>query len=83
MCLTWVVLLRPWTLTPPSALVGAVKVTPGHDHADFLLAQRHSLPRLSVIGGDGRLTAACGAWLQVCPHLEETSCDRLTAPLVS
>uniref|UniRef100_A0A8C7IRB3 Valine--tRNA ligase, mitochondrial n=1 Tax=Oncorhynchus kisutch TaxID=8019 RepID=A0A8C7IRB3_ONCKI len=31
---------------------GAVKVTPAHDHTDFLLSQRHSLPRLTVIGGD-------------------------------
>ncbi|XP_042562919.1 valine--tRNA ligase, mitochondrial-like, partial [Clupea harengus] len=27
---------------------GAVKITPAHDHADFLLSQRHELPRLTV-----------------------------------
>ncbi|XP_067111873.1 valine--tRNA ligase, mitochondrial [Osmerus mordax] len=43
---------------------GAVKVTPAHDHADFLLAQRHSLPRLIVIEGDGTMTPLCGPWLQ-------------------
>ncbi|KAJ8273801.1 hypothetical protein GJAV_G00105680 [Gymnothorax javanicus] len=43
---------------------GAVKVTPAHDHTDFLLSQRHSLPRLTVIGGDGRMTALCGQWLE-------------------
>lgn len=43
---------------------GAVKVTPAHDHTDFLLSQRHSLPRLTVIGGDGNMTTACGQWLQ-------------------
>ncbi|XP_035771876.1 LOW QUALITY PROTEIN: valine--tRNA ligase, mitochondrial-like, partial [Neolamprologus brichardi] len=36
---------------------GAVKVTPAHDHADFVLSQRHSLPRLTVIAGDGTMTA--------------------------
>ncbi|XP_045914293.1 valine--tRNA ligase, mitochondrial isoform X3 [Micropterus dolomieu] len=43
---------------------GAVKVTPSHDHTDFLLSQRHSLPRLTVIGGDGTMTPACGQWLE-------------------
>ncbi|KAI1902449.1 hypothetical protein AGOR_G00044870 [Albula goreensis] len=43
---------------------GAVKVTPAHDHTDFLLSQRHSLPRLTVIGGDGTMTALCGPWLE-------------------
>lgn len=44
---------------------GAVKVTPAHDHTDFQVSQRHSLPRLTVIGGDGAMTAQCGDWLQV------------------
>ncbi|KAG8004963.1 Valine--tRNA ligase [Nibea albiflora] len=43
---------------------GAVKVTPAHDHTDFLLSQRHSLPRLTVIGGDGTMTHPCGRWLE-------------------
>uniref|UniRef100_A0A9J7YGV6 Valine--tRNA ligase, mitochondrial n=1 Tax=Cyprinus carpio carpio TaxID=630221 RepID=A0A9J7YGV6_CYPCA len=43
---------------------GAVKVTPAHDHTDFLLSQRHSLPRLTVIGGDGTMTSDCGQWLE-------------------
>ncbi|XP_061110480.1 valine--tRNA ligase, mitochondrial isoform X2 [Conger conger] len=43
---------------------GAVKVTPAHDHTDFLLSQKHSLPRVTVIGGDGRMTALCGQWLE-------------------
>ncbi|TNN27794.1 Valine--tRNA ligase, mitochondrial [Liparis tanakae] len=44
---------------------GAVKVTPAHDHTDFLLSQKHALPRLTVIGGDGTMTPPCGQWLQV------------------
>uniref|UniRef100_A0A8C2WSI2 Valine--tRNA ligase, mitochondrial n=1 Tax=Cyclopterus lumpus TaxID=8103 RepID=A0A8C2WSI2_CYCLU len=43
---------------------GAVKVTPAHDHTDFLLSQRHALPRLTVIGGDGTMTPPCGQWLE-------------------
>ncbi|KAJ0055151.1 hypothetical protein NL108_011177, partial [Boleophthalmus pectinirostris] len=43
---------------------GAVKVTPAHDHSDFLLSQRHSLPRVTVIGEDGTMTPPCGDWLQ-------------------
>ncbi|XP_066529693.1 valine--tRNA ligase, mitochondrial [Hoplias malabaricus] len=43
---------------------GAVKLTPAHDYTDFLLSQRHALPRLSVIGGDGAMTSLCGSWLQ-------------------
>ncbi|KAA0710630.1 Valine--tRNA ligase, mitochondrial [Triplophysa tibetana] len=43
---------------------GAVKVTPAHDHTDFLLSQRHALPRLTVIGGDGTMTSLCGQWLE-------------------
>ncbi|XP_056153882.1 valine--tRNA ligase, mitochondrial [Lampris incognitus] len=43
---------------------GAVKVTPAHDHTDLVLSQRHSLPRLSVIRGDGTMSAVCGRWLE-------------------
>lgn len=43
---------------------GAVKVTPAHDHTDFLLSQRHSLPRVTVIAGDGTMTPSCGQWLE-------------------
>ncbi|KAG7499911.1 valine-tRNA ligase, mitochondrial [Solea senegalensis] len=43
---------------------GAVKVTPAHDHTDFLLSQRHSLPHLTVIRGDGTMAPSCGQWLE-------------------
>lgn len=48
-----------------SCFTGAVKVTPAHDHTDFLLSQRHSLPRLTVIEGDGTMMPVCGPWLEV------------------
>ncbi len=40
---------------------GAVKVTPAHDPNDFLAGERHQLPRVSVIGPDGRMTHDAGA----------------------
>ncbi|XP_042362406.1 valine--tRNA ligase, mitochondrial [Plectropomus leopardus] len=43
---------------------GAVKLTPAHDHTDFQLAHKHSLPSLTVIGGDGTMTPSCGQWLE-------------------
>ncbi|XP_067467813.1 valine--tRNA ligase, mitochondrial [Thunnus thynnus] len=52
------------TLVDMELGTGAVKVTPAHDHTDFLLSQRHSLPRLTVIGGDGMMTPLCGHWLE-------------------
>ncbi|KAM4539406.1 valine--tRNA ligase, mitochondrial isoform 2-T2 [Odontesthes bonariensis] len=52
------------TLVDMELGTGAVKVTPAHDHTDFLLSQRHSLPRLSVIGENGAMTPSCGKWLE-------------------
>lgn len=43
---------------------GAVKVTPAHDHTDFLLSQRHSLSHVTVIREDGTMTPPCGDWLE-------------------
>ncbi len=41
---------------------GALKVTPGHDPVDFEIGQRHALPTHTVIGFDGKMTAAAGAY---------------------
>ncbi len=41
---------------------GVVKVTPGHDPADFEAGRRHDLPILRVIGDDGRMTAEAGRY---------------------
>ena len=41
---------------------GALKVTPGHDPVDFEIGQRHGLETLTVIGFDGRMTEAAGAY---------------------
>ncbi len=40
----------------PTFGTGAVKVTPAHDPTDFEIGERHDLPRIKVIGSDGKLT---------------------------
>lgn len=35
---------------------GAVKVTPAHDPLDYEIGERHALPRLTVIGFDGKMS---------------------------
>ena len=39
---------------------GALKITPGHDPNDFEIGRAHGLEEISVIGEDGRMTAAAG-----------------------
>jgi valyl-tRNA synthetase len=39
---------------------GALKVTPGHDPADFEIGRDHGLPELTVIDLDGRMNAEAG-----------------------
>jgi len=39
---------------------GALKVTPGHDPADFEIGREHALPELTVIGPDGRMSEEAG-----------------------
>ncbi len=39
---------------------GALKITPGHDPNDFEIGRKHGLEEVSVIGEDGRMTAAAG-----------------------
>ncbi len=42
----------------PEFGTGALKITPGHDPADFEIGRRHGLEEVSVIGEDGRITDA-------------------------
>jgi valyl-tRNA synthetase len=44
----------------PEFGTGALKVTPGHDPADFEIGRTHGLPELVVIGLDGRMNADAG-----------------------
>src|SRR3954466_10370084 len=44
----------------PEFGTGALKITPGHDPNDFDIGRRHGLEEVTVIGEDGRMTAAAG-----------------------
>ncbi len=44
----------------PEFGTGALKITPGHDPNDFEIGRAHGLDEVSVIGEDGRMTAAAG-----------------------
>jgi valyl-tRNA synthetase len=46
----------------PKFGTGVIKVTPGHDPVDFEIGRRHNLPVKTVIGFDGRMTAAAGRY---------------------
>jgi valyl-tRNA synthetase len=50
------------TIVDPEFGTGAVKVTPAHDPNDFELGKRHSLAEVDIMGEDGTLTAAAGAY---------------------
>lgn len=39
---------------------GAVKITPAHDFDDFEVGERHNLPRIQVIGFDGKMLEMAG-----------------------
>lgn len=39
---------------------GAVKITPAHDFDDFEVGERHDLPRVQVIGEDGKMLPSAG-----------------------
>ncbi|MGN1359466.1 MAG: class I tRNA ligase family protein, partial [Kiritimatiellia bacterium] len=41
---------------------GVVKITPAHDPNDFQVAQRHNLPILNVMNGDGTMNEAAGRY---------------------
>ncbi len=46
----------------PEFGTGAVKVTPAHDPNDYEAGKRNSLEQVQVIGFDGRMTPAAGAY---------------------
>jgi valyl-tRNA synthetase len=49
-------------MADPKFGTGVVKITPAHDPNDFEAGKRHGLPSVKVIGEDGRMTAAAGAF---------------------
>ena len=42
---------------------GALKITPGHDPADYEIGRRHGLPVISVLGQDATMTEAAGPYV--------------------
>ncbi|HOK46902.1 MAG TPA: valine--tRNA ligase, partial [Bryobacteraceae bacterium] len=46
----------------PQFGTGVVKVTPAHDLNDFEAGRRHDLPKIQVIDGTARMTAAAGPY---------------------
>lgn len=42
---------------------GCLKVTPAHDHNDYLLGQRHGLPSLNIFNEDGTIHEAGGRYV--------------------
>lgn len=45
----------------PNFGTGVVKITPFHDPNDFEVGNRHNLPKIQVIGFDGKMTENAGA----------------------
>jgi valyl-tRNA synthetase len=54
----------------PEFGTGALKITPGHDPDDFEIGRRHELEEITVIGEDGRMTAAAGERFEGLPAAE-------------
>ncbi len=46
----------------PEFGTGCLKITPGHDPADFEIGRRHGLPEITVIGENGRMTEEAGSY---------------------
>ncbi len=46
----------------PEFGTGAVKITPGHDFSDFMVAQRHDLPRMNVMNEDATMNEEAGRY---------------------
>lgn len=41
-------------------VLGAVKITPAHDHNDYECGKRHNLEFINIMKDDGSLNDACG-----------------------
>ena len=44
----------------PSFGTGALKITPAHDPIDFEVGERHNLPKINILNGDGTLNEEAG-----------------------
>lgn len=41
-------------------MLGAVKITPAHDHNDYDIGRRHNLPLITIIDEEGKICGDCG-----------------------
>lgn len=48
---------------------GVLKISPGHDHNDYLLARKLGLPILNVMNKDGTLNDVAGLYRYWCEYL--------------
>lgn len=48
---------------------GVLKISPGHDHNDYLLARKIGLPILNVMNKDGTLNEVAGLYWYVSEYL--------------
>ncbi|GHS97991.1 valine--tRNA ligase [Synergistales bacterium] len=64
-------------MVDPEFGTGCVKITPAHDPNDFLVGQRHNLPQLQVIDGEGFMNEAAGKYkgMSILEAREEASKD--------
>lgn len=46
----------------PTFGTGAVKITPAHDHNDYLMGQRHNLSMINIMTGDGKINENGGPY---------------------
>ncbi len=46
----------------PSFGTGALKVTPAHDPNDFLIAERHNLPKINILTSDAKMSSEVGKY---------------------
>jgi valyl-tRNA synthetase len=46
----------------PTFGTGAVKITPAHDHNDYIMGQRHNLEMINIMTGDGKINENGGAF---------------------
>lgn len=55
-------LLVMWQYVDKEFGTGVLKISPGHDHNDYLLARKLGLPILNVMNKDGTLNDVAGLY---------------------
>ena len=50
----------PWIIAFGLTVLGAVKITPAHDHNDYEVGVRHNLPFITIFTDQGDMNDKCG-----------------------